>query len=421
MTAAEKPQASVPPRRRLVRSFQVLAKPIGPQCNLDCTYCYYLHKQELLPDTAGGPISEELLEEFTRQSIVGHDGDSVCFTWHGGEPMLLGLDFYRKVIQLQQKYARSKRIANDLQTNGSLLDNSWCEFLQEHRFLVGLSVDGPQHLHDHFRRMKGGGSSFEQVCRAARLLREHGVTFNTLSVVNAVTARHPREVYEFLTRELGSRRLQWLPCVQPKDFRTTAPGQWDQAQIPVMGTTAARPGHPDSVVTEWSVDPDDWGEFLCQTFELWHHNDQGKVLVNWFESLVGQWMRRPAQICVLAEVCGRSLAVERDGSVYSCDHYVYPEYKLGHLGEKDRQLVDMVYSPQQRRFGCNKRDTLPPYCKQCPYGFVCNGECPKNRFIKTPDGQPGLNYLCSGLKRFFTHADPFIRSIVAQLPRSVSP
>ncbi len=413
---SHQPSATQP--SRLVRAFHVLVKPAGSRCNLDCAYCYYLHKQNLLPDTTGDRISDDLLEKVIRQHIAYQDVDTVVFTWHGGEPTLLGLDFYRKVVKLQQKYAGTKRIENNLQTNGVLLNEQWCEFLKEHHFLVGLSIDGPKHLHDMFRASKGGGSSFEQVCKAARLLQQHDVLFNTLTVVNSVTAQHPAEVYRFLTEELGARRLQWLPCVEPKNFRTAAPGLWDVVAMPSMGSSAARPGQPDSIVTDWSVDPDAWGEFLCETFDLWLKNGYGKVLVNWFESLVGQWMGQPPQICMLGEVCGRVLAIEKDGSVYSCDHFVYPEYKLGDLRDNDRPFADMVYSAQQRRFGCTKRDTMPKYCKSCRYCFACNGGCPKDRFLKTPDGEPRLNYLCSGMKRFLTHADPHLREIVVRLSQS---
>jgi uncharacterized protein len=399
----------------LTRSFHVTVKPIGSRCNIDCTYCYYLHKEGLLNDKKASPIARNVLEEFIRQYIAGQDGDSVTFTWHGGEPTLLGLDFYREIVQLQQKYAGTKRIENDLQTNGLLLDDAWCEFLRQHEFLVGLSIDGPKHLHDRFRVTRSGGATFDQVYGAARLLQRHGVQFNTLTVVNSVNALHPAEVYRFLTDDLGSRRLQFLPCVEPKDFRSVAPGKWESDLMPVLGTAAARPGHPTSVVTAWSVDPDDWGEFLCETFDLWLQNHVGKVFVNLFESVLAQWMQEPAQICTMAEVCGRSVAVEKDGSVYSCDHFVYPEYRLGNVLDNDRRLPQLVYSPQQRKFGCDKRDTLTDYCKQCSYRFACNGDCPKNRFIKTPDGQPGLSYLCSGFKRFLSHADPHLRQMVGQI------
>lgn len=393
----------------------MMAKPLGSRCNLDCTYCYYLPKQDLLADPTVGTIDDALLEEFIRQYIAGQDTDTVIFTWHGGEPVLLGLEFYRKVVGLQQKYAGTKRIENNLQTNGLLLDEAWCEFLKEHHFLVGLSIDGPKHLHDRFRLTRTGESSFDQTCRAARLLQQYGVPLNAMAVINAVNAREPAEVYRFLTQELGVWRIQWLPCVERTAFRTVAPGHWDPAQMPVQGSQTARPGHPDSVVTDWSVDPDAWGEFLCQTFDLWLQNDLGKVRVNWFESLLGQWRNGPAQMCTLAEVCGRGLVVEKDGSLYSCDHFVYPEYKLGNLRDQHRQLADVVYSPEQRKFGCAKRDRLTRLCRQCSYGFACNGDCPKNRFTKTPDGEPGLSYLCSGLKRFFRHADPYLRDLAMSL------
>lgn len=404
------PQQSGP----FLRSFHVVAKPVGSLCNLDCTYCYYLHKENLLPD----PTANRLLEEFIRQYIDGQEIDEVVFNWHGGEPALLGLDFYRRVIELQQRYAGTKRIRNDFQTNGVLLDDQWCEFFKQHHFYVGLSIDGPKDLHDRFRVGKGGSPTFDLVYRAARLLRQYGVTFNAMAVISAANARHPAEVYRFLTQDLGCQRIQWLPCSEPKDFRTVAPGHWDTARMPIIGTPAARPGHPDSVVTDWSVDPDDWGEFLCQTFELWFKNDLGRVFVNWFETLVGLWMNEPSQMCNLAPVCGRSLlAIEKDGSLYSCERLVYPEYCLGNLRDKDFRLADVVYSDRQREFGCNKRDSLTDECRRCPYCLACHGECPKNRFVKSPDGQPGHNYLCPGLKRFFAYADPYLRQIADQVLR----
>jgi uncharacterized protein len=280
--------------------------------------------------------------------------------------------------------------------------------------MVGLSIDGPKRLHDRFRVTQGGTASFDQVYRAAQLLREHQITFNTLTVINAVSARQPVEVYRFLTKELGCRRLQWQACVEPKDFRTTPPGSWDTAAMPIQGSAAARPGNPDSVVTDWSVDPDDWGEFLCQTFSLWLRDGPANVLINWFTSLWGQWMGQPAQVCALAPTCGRTVAIEKDGGVYACDHYVYPEYRLGSLRDENARLGDMIYSSRQQQFGRNKRDRLPQYCRRCPYSFACNGECPRNRFIKSPDGEPGLNYLCSGIRRFLAHADPSFRRITAQ-------
>ena len=296
-------------------------------------------------------------------------------------------------------------------TNGTLLDESWCEFFKEHHFYIGLSIDGPKHLHDHYR------TGFDETYRAATLLRRYDVAFTPLTVINRVTAKHPVEIYRFLTEDLGCRGLQWLPCVGHKDFHRSAPGHWHPDRIPAIGTHGAKPGN--GLVTEWSVDPDDWGDFLCQTFDLWRTKDFGRVYVHWFQSLLYQWMGKPAQICSLAPVCGRSLVtMENDGSLYSCDHFVYPEYRLGNLNDEDCQLADVVYSDQQRQFGMNKRESLPDQCKNCKYNFACNGECPKNRFLKTPDGQPGLNYLCSGIRRFMEYAAPHFQAITAALQGS---
>lgn len=401
------------------KSYNVTAKPIGSTCNLNCEYCYYLPKEELLSDPTAR-MSDELLERFVSQYITTQDSRTVAFTWHGGEPTLLGIDFFQKVVDLQQKYADSKYIENNIQTNGILVDQSWCEFFKKHRFRVGLSIDGPEHLHNAFRVSHNGGPTFEHVFRAADLLRRYRVAFNTLTVINSLNARHPDEVYQFLTQELGARFVQWLPCVEIKDYCTTAPKQSDVDKMPVLGAEAAKPGNPDSIVTAWSVDPDDWGDFLIRTFDLWFQNDVGTVFVNWYESLTVQWMRRPATLCVLADVCGRSmLTVEKDGSIYPCDHFVYPEYKLGNVMDEDCDLTKMAYGPVQRKFGCQKQNALPSYCKECNYRFACNGGCPRYRLLKTPDGEPGLNYLCSGFRKFLTHADPYFRRIVQELQKTI--
>ncbi|MCE5267368.1 MAG: anaerobic sulfatase maturase [Planctomycetaceae bacterium] len=398
------------------RRFHAMVKPIGSACNLDCQYCYYLSKQNLLDHRSGERMADDLLDEFIRQYIEGQDGDRVVFSWQGGEPTLLGLDFLRKVVELEEKHRKPhQRIENDLQTNGTLLDEEWCRFLRRHCFLVGLSIDGPRNLHDAYRVTKGGEPTFNKVFAAAKLLRKHGVKFNTLTVVNRLNVKRPLDVYRFLTREIGSTYVQLIPCVEPKEFRTVAPQHWNPAALPVMGTPGARPGSPDSIVTDWSVDPDDYGSFLCKVFDEWHSKDLGRVLVDLFETAVAQWMGFPAQRCVTGEFCGKGVALEHDGRVYSCDHYVYPEYCLGDIHV--RPISEMVLSRRQMEFGFAKRDTLPQYCRECEYLSACWGECPKNRFIKTPDGQPGLNYLCSGLKRFFEHADPYIERIVKQLKR----
>ena len=359
-------------------------------------------------------MPDDLLELFIRQYIESQDGEEIVFSWQGGEPTLLGLDFFRRVVELERKYRPpGRRIENDLQTNGTLLDDAWCEFLRENGFLVGLSIDGPKELHDRYRVTRGGKPTFDTVFAAAMLMRKHGVRFNTLSVINRENARRPLDVYRFLTREIGSTYVQFIPCVEPRDFRTTAPQHWRPEALPVVGTPQARPGSPDSVVTDWSVDPEDWGYFLCRTFDEWQRRDVGRVLVNLFETALAQYAGMPSQICTQGEFCGKGVALEHDGSLYSCDHYVYPEFRLCNI--RETPIGGMVFSERQMKFGFAKRDTLPAYCRACRYLGACWGECPKNRLVRAPDGEPGLNYLCPGIKRFFAHAEPTIRAIVRQL------
>lgn len=387
-----------------------MVKPIGSRCNLDCAYCYYLSKEKLLHQQHAGRISDELLDSFIRQYIEGQDSEQVVFSWQGGEPTLLGIDFFRKVVELEKKYKKAnQRIENDLQTNGTLLNDQWCKFLRENNFLVGLSIDGPRQLHNAYRVTKGREPTFDKVFDAAKLLKKHGVKFNTLTVVNRLNAKRPKDVYRFLRNEIGSTYIQFIPCVEPKDFETTAPQHWKIAKIPVIASPAAKPGSADSVVTDWSVDPEDWGYFLCRCFDEWYHKDVGRVLVNLFETAFAQTLGMPSQICIYGEFCGKGLALECDGSVFSCDHYVYPEFRLGSI--IDKPISEMVFSAHQKDFGFAKRDTLPQYCRQCPYLKMCWGECPKNRLLRTPDGSLGLNYLCSGLKRFFEYADMYLKDL----------
>ena len=395
--------------------FHVMAKPIGPLCNLDCTYCYYLSKADLLEHRGGYQIAESVLDEFIRQRIdMADNSEEVVFSWQGGEPTLLGVDFFRKIVDLQKRCRRQgQRINNDIQTNGTLLDDQWCCFLAENDFLVGLSVDGPQPLHDHYRKGKNGESTFEKVFEAANLLRKNNVEFNTLTVVNNLNSRRPLEVYNFLRDELGSRYLQFIPAVEPVGFAITAPQHWDAVDMVSVDSPLARPSVTGSVVTDWSVDPDDYGEFLCAIFDQWLNNDVGEVFVPLFEAAIGMSMGRPSSACYFAEICGKCMALEHDGSLYSCDHYVYPEYRLGNI--QDLSLMDMLYSEKQINFGLAKIDNLPTYCRKCEFISVCNGECPKNRFLLTPDGEPGLNYLCSGLRRYFRHIEPWIRKIAREL------
>ena len=394
--------------------FHVMAKPAGSACNLDCTYCYYLSKADLKSGPGSGRMSDETLELFIRQYIEGVTAGDVVFSWQGGEPTLRGLDFFRKVIALEKKYARpGQRIENDLQTNGTLLDEEWAAFLKENRFLVGLSIDGPRELHDHYRVTKGKEPTFEKVFQAAKLLKRYEIPFNTLTCINRFNARRPLDIYRFLRREIGSTYMQFIPIVEYRDFKRVAPQRWDDATLPIAGTPESRPGHPDSVVTGWSVDPEDWGYFLCRVFDEWHARDIGKVYVNHIETLVAQHLGMPSQLCVYGEICGKGLAVENDGSLYACDHYVYPEYRLGNVHEKP--LNRMAFSREQVKFGYAKSEALPQYCRKCAFLKDCWGECPKNRIVRTPDGEPGLNYLCSGFQQYFGHVLPEIDRIVATL------
>jgi uncharacterized protein len=403
MSALVEPSLTLPPQPAgMKHRFHAMVKPIGSLCNLNCTYCYYLHKEGLLHQPNAPRMSDELLELHIRQYIEAQTGDEVVFSWQGGEPTLLGVDFFRKVVALEAKYKKPGQvIQNDLQTNGTLIDENWAVFLKQNNFLVGLSCDGPKKLHDLYRVSKGGQPTHDKVMAAARLLKKHGVPYNALCVVNRENAKYPLDVYRFLTRELGVRRVQLISCVEPKVFRDVAPQRWDPASLPVVGTPQAKPGAPDSVVTDWSVDPDDWGRFLSKVWDDWYARDYGKVHVDVFETAVAQSLGMPAQRCITGEFCGKGMAVEHNGDVFSCDHYVYPEYLIGNI--REIHLGTMAYCGKQKHFGFSKRDTLPQYCRQCPHLNLCWGECPKNRLVKTPDGQVGLNYLCPGMKNFYTH------------------
>ena len=399
---------------RATRRFHVMAKPAGSACNLDCAYCFYLSKRELPGGPGSGHMSDEVLERFVEDYIDSVTSDEVVFSWQGGEPTLLGLGFFEKVVTLQKKHAKpGQRIENDLQTNGTLLDADWARFLKQHRFLVGLSVDGPREIHDHYRVTKHAEPTFDRVFAAARMLQKHGVRFNTLTCVHRYNASRPLDVYRFLRREIGSTYIQFIPIVEPRDFETVAPRGGDPARFPVVGSPEAHPDHPDSIVTPWSVDPDEYGYFLAKVWDEWQARDVGKVLVNLCETLVAQHMGLPSQVCVHSEVCGKGVALEHDGDVYSCDHYVYPEHRLGSI--RQQSLGDMVFSPRQVKFGYAKSETLPAYCRRCEFLSDCWGECPKNRLLRTPDGEPGLNYLCSGLKRFFAHAVPTAERMAVRL------
>ena len=383
--------------------FHTMVKPSGSQCNLDCTYCFYLHKQDLLHQPKMPRMADSLLELHIQQYIEAQTGDVVVFSWQGGEPTLMGLDFFERIIELQNKYKKSgQRIENDLQTNGILLDDDWCAFLKAHDFLVGLSIDGPAELHDVYRYSKGGKPTFERVMAAVNLLHKHKVSFSALCVVNRLNARKPIDVYRFLRDQVRPRMIQFSPGLEPNDFSTVAPGEWHWDILPTIDTPQAKPGHADSVVTEWSVDPDDWGYFLTRVWDEWFKRDLGRVFVDQFENVISQMMGNGPQKCVSGQICGKAMAVEHNGDLYSCDHFVYPKYKLGNIQETHQG--DLAFSAKQKAFAFAKSDTLPAYCRSCVYLDLCWGECPKNRFIKTPTGERGLNYLCGGLKRFYAKA-----------------
>jgi uncharacterized protein len=399
------------------RGFHAMSKPVGPICNIDCTYCFYLEKEQLYPDTRKWRMPSDVLETYVRQYIQSQDAPEVTFAWQGGEPTLLGVGFFRRVVELQQEFAAGKTIYNAIQTNGTLLDDEWGQFLAEQKFLVGLSIDGPRHLHDHYRVDKQGRGTFDAVMRGLAVLKKYHVEFNTLTVVNRVNGDRPLEVYRFL-RDIGSGFIQFIPLVERAAGTATtgvpltingraAAHLLAGPPEPAMGNATAGATGDDASVTEWSVGSSQYGQFLCAIFDEWVRRDVGRTFVQMFDVALGQWMGMPAGLCVFAETCGSAIAVEHNGDAYSCDHYVYPQYRLGNLMQTD--LGQMVASPQQVKFGLDKRDALPRYCRSCDVRFACHGECPKHRFAITPDGEAGLNYLCPSYKRFFHHVDPYMR------------
>jgi uncharacterized protein len=392
--------------------FHIMAKPIGPICNLDCSYCYYLEKEKLFPahrNAADFRISDATLELFVRQYIQSQPNKIISFAWQGGEPTLMGIEFFRRVMELQKRFCPpEKHIENALQTNGTLLDPDWCKFLKENHFLLGLSIDGPRELHDRYRVTRGGKPSFDLVMHGLKLLKDHGVDFNTLTVVHRELAYHPREVYEFL-REHGSAYMQFIPLVE----RFTKSEEKELANPPLLKVLS-----PKLKVAPWSVEPLQFGLFLSEMFDQWVRQDVGKIFVQTFDVQLGIWAGRGAGLCIFAETCGDAMAMEHNGDLYACDHFVFPEYRLGNI--QQQSMSEMVESPIQKKFGLDKQNSLPTYCKRCEVRFACNGECPKNRFAVTPDGEPGLNYLCAGYKHFLNHIRPQME-IMAQLINSGRP
>jgi uncharacterized protein len=407
------PVTTAPPKADLA-GFHVMTKPIGPICNLDCKYCFYLEKERLFPRNENFKMSDEVLETYIRQYIAAQQTPEVSFAWQGGEPTLLGVGFFRKVVELQRRHAGGKRISNALQTNGTLLDDEWCEFLAAERFLVGLSIDGPARLHNAYRVDKKGRDTYDDVLRGLRLLKKHRVEFNTLTVVNRANARHPLEVYRFL-RDIGSGFIQFIPLVERMADAEAAKLGLDLAVPPRVDEEDAR----RMPVTEWSVEPRQYGDFLCTIFDEWVRRDVGRTFVQIFDVTLGNWVGQKGGLCVFSETCGRALAMEHNGDVYSCDHYVYPQYRLGNI--LNASLGELVSSEFQQQFGRDKSATLPRYCRECEVRHLCHGECPKHRFIRTPDGEPGLNYLCRAYKMFFNHSAPAMRRMVELLRAGRAP
>ena len=394
-------QSTLPPR------IHVLAKPSGATCNLACSYCFFLDKELLYPNS-NFRMSEETLEAYIRQLIETHRSNQVTVAWQGGEPTLMGVDFYRKAIAYQEKYARQgMTFENTMQTNGTLLDDEWCQFFKENNFLIGISIDGPRHMHDAHRVDKGGKPTFDRVMRGLRLLQKHGVEYNILVTVNRLTADHPLEVYRFLRDEARTTWIQFIPVIERLN-----PG----------GLNLIQEGEQ---VSPRSVRPEQFGRFLIRVFDEWVHNDVGKIYVQTFEAALRNWLNMPSSgMCVFEKTCGYGLALEHNGDLYACDHFVEPDYLLGNIIAQP--MIELVGSDQQYKFGQDKYDTLPKYCLECPVLFACNGECPKNRFITsppgeaTPDGESGLNYLCAGYKAFFQRVDEPMK-IMAMLLRTNRP
>jgi len=385
-------------RTKALPGFHLLAKPTGAACNLGCKYCFFLSKKDLYPGSSFR-MSDELLEAYIHQYMDAQKIPHVTIAWQGGEPTLMGLDFFRRSILYQQKYKRPGMvIQNTMQTNGTLLDDEWCEFFSQNNFLIGLSLDGPRRLHDAFRVDKAGRPTFDRVMRAARLLKKHKVEFNILTTVHAANGDHPLEVYRFLRDDLGARFIQFIPIVERDN------------------DTGFQEGDK---VTDRSVKAEQYGRFLIDIFDEWVKGDVGRIFVQIFDVALAAWSGVPPGICVFSETCGTAMVLEHNGDMYSCDHFVEPKYLLGSI--KEKSMAILASCEKQRKFGLDKRDALPRHCLQCEVKFACHGECPKNRFIKAPDGEPGLNYLCAGYKEFFRHIDGPMRFMAGEIRQGRAP
>ena len=393
MTAS--PNSTTPEARLTAAPFAhpmyIMVKPVGSACNLRCDYCYYLEKQHLYANEGRQMLSDELLERFIREYIESQTTPEVLFTWHGGEPLVRPLAFYEKVVRLQQRYARGRRIANSLQTNGTLINDDWARFFHDQGWLIGVSLDGPEAYHDAFRRTRGGGPSFRNVIRGIDILNRHAVEWNALAVANRLNGDHPLSFYRFF-KNIGCRYIQVTPVVERlahhDDGRQLA-SLVDEGQL-----------------APFSIRPKQWGNFLCTIFDEWVRHDVSMFFINIFDATLANWVGVAPGLCTMAKHCGHAGVMEHNGDVYSCDHFVFPEYKLGNIHEQS--LVEMMYSERQRRFGRAKADSMPTQCRECQWLNACHGECPRNRFIHTANGEPGLNYLCEGYRQYFSHVAPYM-------------
>jgi len=394
-----------------LQGFSLMAKPAGPNCNLRCRYCFYREKAAYFPENRDCRMPLEVLEAYTRDYIESQSGPEVVFDWQGGEPTLMGIEFFRTALDFQERYGRGKRIRNTLQTNGTLLDEAWCVFLAKNRFLVGLSMDGPAAVHDALRVDGDGRPTLARVLAAFGLMQRHGVEVNILATVNSESSRHPREVYRFF-REQGAQFIQFIPVIEREgDAGSEKPG------ISPAPTQSLTQGEAATTVTPWSVAPEQYGEFLIQVFQEWIRNDVGRIFVMNFEWTLAAWAGAGPGVCYLSPRCGSNLILEHDGTVYSCDHFMYPDYRLGNILEGG--LAGMVRSARQTAFGAAKETGLPGYCRGCGFLFACRGGCPKHRFAPSSDGEPGVNHLCGGLKKFYQYVNPSMKQMVELIRRGL--
>jgi len=380
----------------------VMAKAIGPACNLRCSYCYYLDKKSLSPENSSNRMSDATLELFTEQYINAQPGNDVLFTWHGGEPLLMGMDYYKKAIRLQKSYGRNKNIDNSLQTNGTLLTDEWCEFFKENNFLIGLSIDGPDHCHNHYRRTIANEGSFQKVMAGIKLLQKHQVEFNILSVINDYNVQYPLEVYRFF-KMIGAKYIQFSPVVE---------------RLNANSGLLTAPDNSEGKLTSWSVSAVDYGNFMTAIFDEWIKGDVGEIYVTMFDNTLAGMVGAAPGTCIFAETCGHAAALESNGDLYSCDHFVFPEYNQGNIHKKT--ITEMMLSPAQIKFGNDKQNKLSSLCLKCQYKKLCHGECPKNRIIKLENGE-SHNYLCSGLKHYFRHVEPYMKFMANELNHKRAP